>query len=134
MKRLILLLSAVLMFATMGAMASPRYAFANSVEEARFVSLLRDLRCLVCQNQDLADSNSAFAEDLREVVYEHLQAGESDAQIIDYLVARFGDFIRFKPPLNPVTALLWTGPLLFLIAGFGILIRRFRRQPHDASC
>ncbi|KTD04848.1 cytochrome c-type biogenesis protein CcmH [Legionella geestiana] len=134
MKRLILLMSAVLMFCTLSATASPRYAFANSTEEARFVSLLRDLRCLVCQNQDLADSNSAFAEDLREVVYEHLQAGESDAQIVDYLVARFGDFIRFKPPFNPVTALLWTGPLLFLTAGFWMVMRHFRRQPDDASC
>ena len=133
MKRASVLLLSVLLLCTMSVFASPRYAFASEAEEARFVSLLRDLRCLVCQNQDLADSTSAFANDLRQVVYEHLQAGESDAEITDYLVARFGDFILFKPPFNPVTALLWAGPLLFLISGFWILMRSLRRKPR-ASC
>lgn len=105
-------------------------AFSNSMypldtpkQEAQFKHLLKDLRCLVCQNQDLADSNAELAKDLRNTVYQLVKSGKSDTEISDYLVARYGDFILFKPPVKLVTLLLWYGPLVFLLLGVVIFWR-----------
>lgn len=97
--------------------ANTLYPLATPRQEAQFTHLLRELRCLVCQNQDLADSNAALAKDLRQEVYLSVQAGKSDNEIVEHLTARYGDFILFKPPVKAVTALLWFGPGLFLILG-----------------
>ena len=108
-------------------------AHANSDEDAfkaRFKSLTSELRCLVCQNQTIADSNAALAIDLRNEVQRMLHAGATDAAIIDYMVARYGDFVLYRPPVKSTTLLLWAAPVLFLIAGLGgwiVLVRAGRR-------
>ncbi|HTV86612.1 MAG TPA: cytochrome c-type biogenesis protein [Dyella sp.] len=91
--------------------------FRDHAEELRFQHLTGELRCLVCQDEDLADSNADFARDLRHKVFELMQQGKSDAQIKQYLVDRYSDFVLYDPPVNPRTWLLWFGPLLILIAG-----------------
>lgn len=108
--------------------ASSIYPFDQPKQEAQFKYLLKELRCLVCQNQDLADSNADLARDLRDEVYRLVQQGQSDHEIIDYLTQRYGDFILFKPPVKGVTALLWFGPALFLCVGLLVFWRSIRRQ------
>lgn len=105
------------------ALASSIYPLDSAQKEAQFNHLLKDLRCLVCQNQDLADSNADLAKDLRNQVYLLVKEGKSDSEISDYLTARYGDFILFKPPVKAVTYLLWFGPALFLLLGFVIFWR-----------
>ena len=113
--------------------------YANSIypldsprQEAQFNHLLKDLRCLVCQNQDLADSNAELAKDLRLQVYHLVKEGKSDSEINDYLSSRYGDFILFKPPVKGVTLLLWFGPFLFLLLGFIIFWRTcFKRISYE---
>lgn len=103
--------------------ANTVYPLDSAKKEAQFYHLLKDLRCLVCQNQDLADSNADLAKDLRGQVYQLVKEGKSDTEISDYLTARYGDFILFKPPVKAVTYLLWFGPALFLLLGFLIFWR-----------
>lgn len=116
----LLLTLCLALFSTLAWPTETIYPFASPRQEAQFNYLLRELRCLVCQNQDLADSHAGLAVDLRQQVYESVLAGKSDQEIIDFLTARYGDFILFKPPVKPVTALLWFGPLLFLLLGLFI--------------
>jgi cytochrome c-type biogenesis protein CcmH len=104
------------------------YPFATLKQEAQFTHLLKELRCLVCQNQDLADSQAGLAKDLRLQVYDLVQEGKSDGEIINYLRARYGDFILFKPPVKWLTALLWFGPALFLIIGLSVFWRACLRR------
>jgi len=93
----------------------------SSVEmENQYKKLVNELRCLVCQNQNLADSNSELAQDLRKEVYQMLTKGSSDEEIIDFMVARYGDFVLYKPPFKPVTFLLWFGPFVLLF--FAVLV------------
>ncbi|MCX7628100.1 MAG: cytochrome c-type biogenesis protein CcmH [Methylophilaceae bacterium] len=103
--------------------------------EARLKALSSELRCLVCQNQTLADSSAALAEDLRQEIRALIAQGLSDQEIIDYLVARYGDFVRYRPPLKATTLLLWIGPGLLLAAGVGglwwVLRRRNARLSDD---
>ena len=96
--------------------------------EQRMMVLAEELRCLVCQNQSLADSNAPLAEDLRNQIREQLRKGSSDREVIDYLVARYGDFVLYRPPLKATTLLLWFGPLLLLAIGFAVLFRRLLRR------
>lgn len=106
----------------------------DPVAEARLKHLAVELRCLVCQNQTLADSNAPLAEDLRREVREMIAKGLSDQQIIDFLVERYGDFVLYRPPWRVTTTLLWVGPFLLLGGGTFMLIRtlvRRRPQPED---
>jgi cytochrome c-type biogenesis protein CcmH len=96
--------------------------------EQRAIALERELRCLVCQNQTLAESNAPLAMDLRNQIREQLAAGKSEREVVDYLVARYGDFVRYRPPLKASTLLLWAGPFVFLIGGFTLLARFLRRR------
>src|SRR5919108_3229117 len=96
--------------------------------EHRAAALERELRCLVCQNQSLAESNAPLAVDLRNQVREQLAAGKSEREVVDYLVARYGDFVLYRPPLKASTLALWAGPFVFLIGGFYVLIRLLRRR------
>jgi cytochrome c-type biogenesis protein CcmH len=96
--------------------------------EARMVSITSELRCLVCQNQTIADSHADLAVDLRQQVREQLHAGRSDREIIDYMTARYGDFVLYRPPFKATTALLWLGPALMLAIGAGVLIVVLRRR------
>ena len=127
MKRLLL---AAGLATTLFVTAAVVHAQADAALDARLKTLSEELRCLVCQNQTLADSTAPLAEDLRREVRELAQAGKSDAEIKDYLVARYGDFVLYKPPVKPTTWLLWFGPFAFLLGGaliwFVVLRRRGR--------
>ena len=94
--------------------------------EKRVNALASELRCLVCQNQTIADSNAGLAIDLKNQVREKLSRGESEAQIIAFMVERYGDFVLYRPPVKGTTLMLWFGPLLLLIVGFAILYRRLK--------
>ena len=99
--------------------------------EERVKALAEELRCLVCQNQTLADSNAPLAVDLRNQIREQVQAGASDEQVVDFMVARYGDFVRYRPPFTATTFFLWVGPFLFLIAGAILLLRRVTKSPPE---
>ena len=102
--------------------------------EARARSLSKELRCMVCQNQSIDDSDAPLARDLRILVRERLQAGDSDQQVIDFLVARYGEFVLLKPRFSPHTALLWLGPAtLLVIGGFGLFVLARRYQVRARS-
>jgi len=96
--------------------------------EARMLRIASELRCLVCQNQTIADSHAGLAVDLRNQVREMLQNGQSESQIIDYMTARYGDFVLYRPPLKTSTVLLWAGPGVMLLGGLGGLILVLRRR------
>ena len=96
--------------------------------ESRLKALSQELRCLVCQNQTLADSSAPLAEDLRREIRELITKGMTDDEITAYLVARYGDFVRYRPPLKSQTAILWAGPMLLLFAGFAMLLITLRRR------
>ncbi|MFN0038170.1 MAG: cytochrome c-type biogenesis protein CcmH [Burkholderiales bacterium] len=100
----------------------------DPVLEARVVRLAAELRCLVCQNQSLADSNAPLALDLKQQVREQIKAGKTDDDIRAYMVARYGDFVLYSPPVNPVTWLLWVGPFVLLAGGVAALARIVRRR------
>jgi len=100
----------------------------NPQIEARLKTLAVELRCLVCQNQTLADSHAPLAEDLRREVREMIAKGMSDREIIDFLVQRYGDFVLYRPPWKASTTLLWLGPFLLLIAGATGLVLALRRR------
>jgi cytochrome c-type biogenesis protein CcmH len=104
------------------------FSFAAEAEKQRFKELIEQLRCLVCQNQSLADSDAELAHDLRAEVYEMMTAGRSDAEIAEYLVARYGDFVLYNPPIKPSTYLLWYGPFVLLLIAAFLLLRAVRRQ------
>jgi len=108
-------------------------AAADPVLEKRVMALAEELRCLVCQNQTLADSNAPLAEDLRNQVREKMRAGKSDREVVDFLVERYGDFVLYRPPLKATTLLLWFGPFLLLALGFAVLLRRVRRRRQAAD-
>jgi cytochrome c-type biogenesis protein CcmH len=93
------------------------YQFTSPELELRYQSLTEELRCLVCQNQNIADSHAELAQDLRRKVYEMLSSGQSNAQIIDYMTERYGDFVLYRPPFNMRTILLWFTPVLALLIG-----------------
>jgi len=104
-------------------------AAADPALEQRVMTLAAELRCLVCQNQTIADSSAPLAEDLRNQVREKMRQGASDSQIIDFMVERYGDFVLYRPPVKATTLLLWFGPLLLVAAGLLVLLRRLRRRP-----
>jgi cytochrome c-type biogenesis protein CcmH len=100
----------------------------DPVIEKRMVGLAENLRCLVCQNESLASSHAELAEDLRREVRELIQKGMTDQEIKDYLVARYGDFVLYQPPLKSFTVLLWLGPFALLLGGMGVLIFQLRKR------
>lgn len=105
--------------------------------EARAQEIMQSLRCLVCQNQSIAESDADLARDFRAIVRERIAAGDTDEEVIDYIVARYGDWVLLNPPLKPATYLLWVGPALLLLAGgAGLFLyarRRSRRGEADAT-
>lgn len=103
--------------------------FRSPVDEARYRALIDELRCPKCQNTNLAGSDAGLADDLKDRVYEQIQAGRSDGEIRDYLVVRYGDFISYKPPMKASTLLLWWGPALLLASVGFLLWRRSLRKP-----
>lgn len=100
----------------------------DPVAEKRLQAISTELRCLVCQNQTIADSNAELAQDLRHEIRGMIESGQSDQQIIDFMVARYGDFVLYRPPLKGITLLLWGGPMALLILGLVALVRYLRRR------
>ncbi|HEV2678263.1 MAG TPA: cytochrome c-type biogenesis protein [Aliidongia sp.] len=127
--RLAATLGLLLAFAAPAFAVNPDERLADPVLEARARTLGKSLRCLVCQNQSIDDSNADLAHDLRVLVRERLTAGDSDPQVLAYLQARYGDYVLLKPPVDPATWVLWFGPGAVLLVGAGVLILRRRPVP-----
>ena len=108
-------------------------AAADPALEERVTALATELRCLVCQNQTLADSNAPLAVDLRNQIRERMREGASERDIIDFMVERYGDFVRYRPPFKATTWLLWVGPMLLMIAGLAALYYRLARRRREVA-
>jgi cytochrome c-type biogenesis protein CcmH len=104
--------------------------FSDPAQEERFKDLVEEIRCLVCQNQSLADSRAELAQDLRQEIYRMVIAGDSNEDIVNYLVARYGDFVLYRPPLKPTTYLLWLGPVIFLVFAALFAITTIRKKKY----
>jgi len=126
-------LLALLLFAAAAGTAravEPGERLANPVLEARARAISQELRCLVCQNESIDDSNASLAHDLRVLLRQRIAAGDTDRQVIQYIVARYGQFVLLKPPVEPATYALWFGPAaLLLVAGAGTLAYLRRHRP-----
>jgi cytochrome c-type biogenesis protein CcmH len=136
MKRWITAALLTLGLATVAHAAIDAYEFRDDAERARYAELTKELRCPKCQNQDIADSNAPIAADLRKEIFRMLGEGQSNQQIIDFMVARYGDFVRYKPALNSSTWLLWFGPAGLLVGGLlviGVIVVRRRGQGRNKS-
>ena len=103
----------------------------NPAQETRARALMQDLRCLVCQNESIAESDADLAADLRTVVRQHIAAGETDIQVKHFLVSRYGDWVLLKPPLKATTWVLWAGPVLVLLMGLVMVMRRSPAKPQE---
>ncbi len=136
MKAFALGLALTLLTALSAVAVNPDEVLKDPVLEQRARALSQNIRCLVCQNQSIDDSNASLARDLRVLVRERLTAGDSDSEVLDYLIARYGDFVMLKPPFKGSTYVLWFGPLVvFLLAAVGLVIffRRRRTQFADTG-
>ncbi|MEO8279475.1 MAG: cytochrome c-type biogenesis protein [Ideonella sp.] len=124
------LLALLLLLATgFNAAAAEAAPLADDVAvEVRLVGIADELRCLVCQNESLAGSRAALAEDLRREIRSLIRAGKTDPEILDYLVSRYGDFVRYRPPWKPTTWLLWLGPFMLLAAALALLLNHVRQR------
>ena len=127
----LLLTASLVLNAANAAEAVP--AAADPALEARVMRVAAELRCLVCQNQTIADSHSGLAEDLRREVREQLRRGVSDEQVVQYMTDRYGDFVRYRPPFKSSTVLLWAGPAVLLLAGLATLFFVLRRRSRLAA-
>lgn len=125
MKQIILLLCVLLSSPAIAAIDT--YAFNSLEQERQYRELTVQLRCPKCQNNSIADSNAVIAADMRSKVYELIMRGQNKQQIIDYMVARYGNFVTYEPPVTPATLILWLGPLLFVLIGTTVLLLRTRR-------
>ena len=135
MKSFALLLFLAILVALPAAAVIETYEFSSEELEQRYQRLSGELRCPKCQNQNIADSNAPIAQDLRKLLYQQLEAGASDQEILDYMVARYGEFVRYRPRFSGVTAVLWLAPALLLLAGAAVvfLTLRGRRKPGAAD-
>ncbi len=104
------------------------YSFKTEEQEQQYRHLTEQLRCPKCQNNSIADSNAVIATDMRQKVYELMQEGYTQQQVIDYMVARYGNFVTYEPPVTPATVILWVGPLLFVLIGGAVVVMRARRR------
>ena len=125
-------LSRLLLVLPLAASAVEVREFDTPEKQARYEHLLNELRCLVCQNQSLADSDADLAKDLRDEVYDIIQAGKSEDEAIKFLTDRYGDFVLYRPPLRTTTVLLWAGPILILLSG-GVFLWSQGRKREDPS-
>jgi cytochrome c-type biogenesis protein CcmH len=104
------------------------YEFSTPALEARYQELSEELRCPKCQNQNIADSNAPIAQDLRKLLHQQLEKGASDEEILDYMVARYGEFVRYRPSYGGATVVLWLAPILLLLAAIVVLILTLRSR------
>ncbi len=132
MRRLFMMLAMLLAIPAFAGEAQP--VGEDPKIEQRLNVLAEDLRCLVCQNESLAGSHAELAEDLRREIRDQMKQGKDDKQVVEYLVARYGDFVLYNPPFKPLTLVLWLGPLFFLLVGgmaWWTVMKRRRAQPED---
>jgi len=130
------MLVVMLVFALCGAFVQAREAASLAADEAvekRMVSISEELRCLVCQNESLAGSHAELAQDLRREIRKMIGEGKTDKEILDFMEARYGDFVRYRPPVKPTTWLLWGGPFLLMAGGIAALIAFLRRLAKEAA-
>lgn len=132
LKHLLLSVLIILPFA-LHAGSIETYTFKTSEQEAIYKELIKELRCLVCQNQDIAGSNAELAQDLRRQTYEMVTAGNSRDDVVDFMVQRYGDFVLYRPPFKMKTLLLWVGPPLFLFISLFFLVKFLRNRPQTAE-
>lgn len=130
MRRVLAIL--LLAFASAAAAIDATPPFADPTQQERYERLIRDFRCLVCQNESIADSNAMLAADLRREVRELMSAGKSDAEIRAFLTERYGDFVLYRPPFEPRTWFLWAAPVLFLLLGLLAVARVIARRARTA--
>ncbi|WP_245942451.1 cytochrome c-type biogenesis protein [Candidatus Colwellia aromaticivorans] len=128
---LIVVLTVTALMLTSTANASPveTFEFRDEVTKVRFQALSKELRCPKCQNQNLADSNSPIAEDLRRELYELLQQGKADSEIVNFMVSRYGEFVLYRPRVSSITYILWFGPALLILIGVIVVIVILRKKP-----
>ncbi len=129
------LLSVMLLLVSLGlqgGVVEPR-GFDDPAHEARYKRLIAELRCLVCQNQNLADSNADLAKDLRDETHAMIKAGKSDEEIVTFMVNRYGDFVLYRPPVKATTFLLWFGPLILATVAGIILVFQVRRRKRASA-
>lgn len=131
MKRIVLFLLLVLPLSSWAVIET--YDFDSELQREQFKRLVEELRCPKCQNQNLADSNSEIATDLRAEVFRLIDAGKTDQEIVAHLVARYGEFVRYKPPVNQYTFWLWFTPAILLVIGLMILIAVWRMQRSEPT-
>lgn len=131
MRRLVAVLAA-LTIASSALAADPSEMLKDPAQEKRAQALGKELRCLVCQSESIEDSNADLAKDLRIIVREHIAAGESDAQVKTYVVARYGDYVLLNPPFKATTLVLWGGPFALLLAGLAAVALFYRRRQTSA--
>lgn len=135
--RALMLTLALLLFAAPSLARIEAYQFDNPGDEARYQRLVEELRCLVCQNQNLADSNAELAQDMRRLTYEMVRKGSTDEEIVTFMVDRYGDFVLYRPPLKKSTLFLWAGPFVILGGGLVVLLMfvrgRGRQQPAELT-
>jgi len=132
MKKIVLLL-ALGVWWSLAWSAIETYEFDDPKKESDYKQLIQELRCLVCQNQNLADSNAELAQDLRNKTYEMVQQGLDQDQVVEYMVQRYGDFVLYRPPLQTNTLVLWIGPFVIMLVGLMVLLRIIRRRSTDDS-
>lgn len=128
---LIIVLTVTALMVTSTANASPveTFEFRDEVTKVRFQALSKELRCPKCQNQNLADSNSPIAADLRRELYELLQQGKADSEIVNFMVSRYGEFVLYRPRVSSITYILWFGPALLILIGVIVVILILRKKP-----
>ena len=132
MKRWLLILALALAGLTAHAKEAAPLA-ADELVEKRMVAISDELRCLVCQNESLSGSHAELANDLRREIRTLIKDGKSDAEIMDFMVSRYGDFVRYRPPLKPTTGLLWGGPFVLMAGGLAALIAFLRRRARNGA-
>lgn len=109
------------------------YAFETPQQEALYNKMIQELRCLVCQNQNLADSNAQLAQDLRKETYRLVAEGSQEQAVVEFMVSRYGDFVLYRPPFKASTLALWLGPVVLLLIGFTILIVHLRNKQREPA-
>jgi len=130
---LLQMLSALTAFSSQSHAAIDTFEFDNAQQEIKFHELTKLLRCPKCQNQNIADSNAELAKDLRHKTYQLVKQGKTKDEVVDYMVARFGNFVRYDPPITPATIFLWLGPLCFVLGGIWVLIRQIKKQSTESK-
>lgn len=131
--RAILTAAALVLAASSALAVNPNEILPDPAQEHRAREISKNLRCLVCQNQSIDDSDADLARDLRVIVRERIRAGDTDAQVNDYVVARYGDYVLLNPPFKVKTLALWLGPALIFVAGFGFALSYYRRRRAEAA-